>query len=60
MQYEPCRGDSSTKTIQYKKTPMAEQNKIEIYQSADKQTVVEVQFEQETVWLNRPIKAKFG
>ncbi len=32
---------------------MEEQNKIEIYQLKDKQTVVKVQFEQETVWLNR-------
>ncbi len=32
---------------------MEEQNKIEIYQLEDNQTIVEVQFEQETVWLNR-------
>jgi len=32
---------------------MEEQNKIEIYQSDDKQTIVHVKFEQETVWLNR-------
>ena len=32
---------------------MKEQNKIEIYQSRDKQTVVEVKFEQETVWLSQ-------
>ena len=32
---------------------MQEKNKIEIYQLKDKQTVVEVQFEQETVWLSQ-------
>ena len=32
---------------------MTEQNKIEIYRSGDKQTVVEVTFDKETVWLNR-------
>ena len=32
---------------------MKEQNKIEIYQSNDKQTIVEVQFEEETVWLSQ-------
>ncbi len=32
---------------------MEEQNKIEIYQSKDKQTVVEVKFEQETIWLSQ-------
>lgn len=30
-----------------------DQNRIEIYQSKDNQTVVEVKFEQETVWLNQ-------
>ncbi len=30
-----------------------EQNKIEIFQSVDKQTVVEVKFEKETVWLSQ-------
>ncbi len=30
-----------------------EQNKIEIYQSSDKQTVVEVKFEKETIWLSQ-------
>ncbi len=40
---------------------MEEQNKIEIYQSKDKQTVVEVQFEQETVWLSQKQMAElFG
>ena len=29
------------------------QNKIEIYQSKDKQTQVEVLFEEDTVWLNQ-------
>lgn len=32
---------------------MEEQNKIEIYQSPDNQTVVEVKFDEQTVWLNR-------
>src|SRR5690554_6221160 len=32
---------------------MEPQNKIEIYQSNDKQAIVEVQFEQETVWLSQ-------
>lgn len=32
---------------------MKKQNKIEIYQSKDRQTIVEVQFEQETVWLSQ-------
>jgi prophage maintenance system killer protein len=32
---------------------MEEQNKIEIYQSDDKQTIVEVRFEQETIWLSQ-------
>ncbi len=32
---------------------MKEQNTIEIYQSKDNQTVVEVKFDKETVWLNR-------
>ncbi len=32
---------------------MNEQNSIEIYQSKDKQTVVKVKFDKETVWLNR-------
>jgi hypothetical protein len=32
---------------------MEEQNKIEIYQSDDKQTIVEVKFEQETIWLSQ-------
>ncbi|HFC00766.1 MAG TPA: death-on-curing protein, partial [Phaeodactylibacter sp.] len=32
---------------------MEEQNTIEIYQSKDNQTVVEVKFDKETVWLNR-------
>ena len=32
---------------------MEEQNKIEIYKSSDNQTEVKVQFEEETVWLNR-------
>ncbi len=32
---------------------MEKQNKIEIYQSKDRQTIVEVQFEQETVWLSQ-------
>ena len=36
-------------------------NKIEIYQSKDKQTVVEVKFDKETVWLNRQqIASLFG
>ncbi len=30
-----------------------EQNKIEIYTSADKQTQIEVQFDEESVWLNQ-------
>ena len=29
------------------------ENKIEIYQSSDNNTVVEVKFDQDTVWLNR-------
>ncbi len=32
---------------------MEVQNKIEIYQSDDKQTIVEVKFEQETIWLTQ-------
>ena len=32
---------------------MEEQNKIEIYQSDDKQTIVEVTFEEETIWLTQ-------
>ncbi len=32
---------------------MEEQNKIEIYQSENKQTIVEVKFEQETIWLSQ-------
>jgi hypothetical protein len=32
---------------------MEEQNKIEIYQSNDNQTIVEVKFEQETIWLSQ-------
>ena len=32
---------------------MEEQNKIEIYQIKDKQAIVKVQFEKDTVWLNR-------
>ena len=32
---------------------MEEKNKIEIYQSKDNQTIVEVKFEQETIWLSQ-------
>lgn len=32
---------------------MKEQNQIEIYQANDGTTQIDVQFEQETVWLNR-------
>ena len=32
---------------------MKEQNKIEIYQSDDKRPIIEVKFEQETVWLSQ-------
>jgi len=40
---------------------MEEQNKIEIYQSDDKQTIVQVKFEQETIWLTQKQMAElFG
>ena len=32
---------------------MTEQNKIEIYRSKDEQTVVEVKFNRETIWLSQ-------
>ena len=34
-------------------TENKEQNKIEIFQSADNKTEIKVKFEQESVWLNR-------
>jgi hypothetical protein len=37
---------------------MEEQNKIEIYQSTDKQTIVKVKFEKDTVWLDAPFIAQ--